>query len=173
MGSLIQNSTTTLALGPAQAAATTGPIGANAAHCRSGGHPPVFYTEVDLDEAPRAFDGSASALPLIAGYHCPECGAHGRPGAGVHRQSNATVNTRHGPLPRGGRCQTCRRVAGAAERAYAAAFSVEMACVAGKPWDERQAVMREAIRRARVAKWQVIVRAALRARTRAEAAGAS
>lgn len=63
---------------------------------------------------------AGESLPAIPAYACAECGAQ-TPGGGVHRQSLAMIPSACGPIRRGGRCRTCKRVAARAALAFDAA----------------------------------------------------
>lgn len=106
------------------------------------------------------YDGATSLLPPIVGFRCGECGARGRPGAGVNRQS--LIECQPG-IRRGGKCRTCRRVATRASRIFHTTIKIYMAAHGhGLDVHARGAALQEALRLARLAMWEVYVAAALR-----------
>lgn len=126
------------------------------------------FEEVGLDEAIAAFDGSTSSFPLIRGYRCPECGS-GRPGGGVHRQSQAMVTTAGGiTVRRGGKCRTCRRASRRAHAVFTHVVGQHMQALGrGLDYPARKAAMADAIVLGRVAMWREYVAVAERAARKA------
>lgn len=116
---------------------------------------------------------TGESLPAIPAYACAECGASS-PGAGVRRQSQAMVDSAAGPIRRGGRCRTCKRVARRAAMAFDATASAYLRQHGkGLYGAARVPVMDAAIAAGRLAQRQVLVDVAERAaRTAARAVAA-
>lgn len=121
-----------------------------------------FAKDVSPELAIPAYSGETSDYPLIDGFVCTECGAR-RPGGGVNRQSQATVDSACGPIRRGGKCRTCRRIAVRASAAFMHTTGQYMA-EHGRGLDiaARQLVLRDALQAGRLAVWAVHVAAAKR-----------
>lgn len=76
MASSYPDSTFAPRLAPNAQATTPRPTGANAAHCRSGGHPPVDLIPAGAGQsAPLPASAGSAPRPTVAPYHCDACGA--------------------------------------------------------------------------------------------------
>lgn len=106
---------------------------------------------------------AGESLPAIPAYACAECGAQ-TPGGGVHRQSLAMIPSAVGPIRRGGRCRTCRRVARRAAQVFDQVASAYLRQHGkGLYGAARVPVMDAAIAAGRLAQRQVLVDVAERA----------
>lgn len=113
------------------------------------------------------YDGEAPFFPDIPGFSCAECGS-ARPGAGANRKS--FIETASG-FRRGGRCQTCGRVAKKAQKAFRTTTDAYMAQHAGPDIYSRREALKAALVQARLAMWALYTGEAMRQTRRQQAAG--